>query len=490
VTQPVHGGDYVEHKLLLGTHVDPDAVGRDDRNYLIIATVRLPSPDAELKVSGFDEERGELGGYGGSLAKVEISVKINHPTEVNRARYNPGNPFLIATKTASSDVLLFDYSKHPSLPTDDVVRETLRLTGHKKEGYGIAWSPHAKNLLLSGSDDGLVCCWDVAGGLGGGGGAGAGAGGGGGARAIKPTFMLEAHAAEVVEDVAWHASHPDLFGSVSDDKELRLWDARNLATPTARVAAHKGEAMALSFHPTKEHLVATGGTDKVVRIWDSRNLAKGPLHNMLGHDGDVLGVAWSPFSEAHLASSGQDRRVMIWDVEKIGNDQSPEDADDGPPELLVRAARYPPPPPAALATLNRPLFPTPTSRSLCTAATRTASRTFPGTKRKSGSLPASRTTTCCRCGSPRRTCCLTRTARAGRRRRRRAAAAAAAGGPAKSRARWRTVTSSDGRFSSLPFFLACLVKKNYSLYCARFARLRTALLVDAITSLTRPPRGT
>ena len=31
----------------------------------------------------------ELGGYGGSQAKVEITVRINHDREVNRARYCP-----------------------------------------------------------------------------------------------------------------------------------------------------------------------------------------------------------------------------------------------------------------------------------------------------------------------------------------------------------------------------------------------------------------
>ena len=33
-----------------------------------------------------------------------------------RARYMPQSPFIIATKTPSADVLIFDYSKHPSRP--------------------------------------------------------------------------------------------------------------------------------------------------------------------------------------------------------------------------------------------------------------------------------------------------------------------------------------------------------------------------------------
>ena len=33
-----------------------------------------------------------------------------------RARYMPQNPYVIATKTPTSDVLIFDYTKHPSKP--------------------------------------------------------------------------------------------------------------------------------------------------------------------------------------------------------------------------------------------------------------------------------------------------------------------------------------------------------------------------------------
>ena len=58
----------------------------------------------------------EFGGFGSVSGKIEIEIKINHEGEVNRARYMPQNPCIIATKTPSSDVLVFDYTKHPSKP--------------------------------------------------------------------------------------------------------------------------------------------------------------------------------------------------------------------------------------------------------------------------------------------------------------------------------------------------------------------------------------
>ncbi len=42
-------------------------------------------------------------------------------------------------------------------------RPDLRLTGHKTEGYGLAWSPFRSGHLLSGSDDAQICLWDISG---------------------------------------------------------------------------------------------------------------------------------------------------------------------------------------------------------------------------------------------------------------------------------------------------------------------------------------
>jgi len=52
------------------------------------------------------------------------------------------------------------------------------------------------------------------------------------------------------------------------------------------------------------------------------------------HRDEVLQVAWAPFGDAIFASSSGDRRINVWDMSKIGQEQTPEDAEDGPPELL------------------------------------------------------------------------------------------------------------------------------------------------------------
>ncbi|CAG5128013.1 unnamed protein product, partial [Candidula unifasciata] len=264
-----------------------------------------------------------FGGFGSVSGKIEIEIKINHEGEVNRARYMPQNPCIIATKTPSSDVLVFDYTKHPSKPdpSGECIPE-LRLKGHQKEGYGLSWNPNLHGHLLSASDDHTICLWDV------------------NAtqrqeRVIDAMTIFTGHTS-VVEDVAWHLLHESLFGSVADDQKLMIWDTRsnNTNKPSHTVDdAHTAEVNCLSFNPYSEFILATGSADKTVALWDLRNL-KLKLHSFESHKDEIFQVQWSPHNETILASSGTDRRLHVWDLSKIGEEQLPEDAEDGPPELL------------------------------------------------------------------------------------------------------------------------------------------------------------
>jgi histone-binding protein RBBP4 len=95
---------------------------------------------------------------------------------------------------------------------------------------------------------------------------------------------------------------------------------------------HDDAVNALSFNPASEYLLATASADKTVGIWDLRDL-RFKLHALEGHVEAVTSLAWHPFEEAILGSASDDRRVCFWDLSKVGEEQTPEDQEDGPPEL-------------------------------------------------------------------------------------------------------------------------------------------------------------
>lgn len=306
---------YAEHRLLLGTHTS-DA----EANHLMVATVRLPTEDAEVDPRAYNDETADVGGFGMIQPKVEVQTRMVHEREVNRARYMPQKPNLVATKTPNAHVLVFDTDKHTAASATTGLNPELRLTGHDEEGYGLAWSPLEAGRLISGADDRKICLWDTA-----------------SARSdsagVSPTSVYVGHTS-VVEDVAWHGHHKDIFGSVGDDKRLMIWDQRDSSgAPRGSFVAHDAEVNCISFNPFQEFLLVTGSADRTVALWDLRNM-KSKLHSFLSHTDEVFQVQWAPFNESIVASSSADRRVNVWDLSKIGMPQSPEDAEDGPSELL------------------------------------------------------------------------------------------------------------------------------------------------------------
>jgi histone-binding protein RBBP4 len=152
------GKNYTIHRLLIGTHTSNDA-----QNYLQIANVELPK-NISPNPHDYDEQRGEIGGYGNSsngeqaAIKMTIEQKIDHPGEVNKARYQPQNPNIIATMCIDGKVLVFDRTKHSSLPKG-TVNPQAELLGHKKEGFGLSWNPHEVGKLATGSEDKTVRLW-------------------------------------------------------------------------------------------------------------------------------------------------------------------------------------------------------------------------------------------------------------------------------------------------------------------------------------------
>ncbi|KAI7858639.1 WD40-repeat-containing domain protein [Circinella umbellata] len=328
--------NYKLQRLLLGTHTNDD-----DRNYVQIASVRLPNnnttttkekandenamdTDDDNNKNNNDNTNDTTSATTPYDSHIKIEQKIVHEGEVNRARYQCDNTDMIATKSRTGEVYIFNRKEFSQFPrVFGRFNPTLRLSGHEKEGYGLAWNPHKSKSshLISGSFDSRICYWDI------------------GAtskenKTIEPLRVFNGHTAPC-EDVAWHPQFDSIFASVGDDCKLMVWDVRSNSndSPVHDIYAHNGGVNCVGFCPNSQWVLATGSADKTAAMWDLRNI-KHKLHEMHGHSGEILQLEWSPHHESVLATAGNDRRVLVWDMSRIGEEQTPEDAEDGPPELL------------------------------------------------------------------------------------------------------------------------------------------------------------
>jgi histone-binding protein RBBP4 len=63
------GKDYSLQRLVVGTHTS-----ENEPNYLMLAQVQLPFEDSENDARQYDDERGDMGGFGCSSGKVWMSI--------------------------------------------------------------------------------------------------------------------------------------------------------------------------------------------------------------------------------------------------------------------------------------------------------------------------------------------------------------------------------------------------------------------------------
>jgi len=151
---------------------------------------------------------------------------------------------------------------------------------------------------------------------------------------IKPARVYTHHT-HVVNDVQYHPFSKFLIGTVSDDLTLQIVDVRQAATNKAALSTSRGHTdaiNALAFNHTSEYLVATASADRTIGIWDLRNL-NDKIHTLDGHTDAVTSLSWHPQEPGILGSGSYDRRIIFWDLSRIGEEQLPDESEDGPPEL-------------------------------------------------------------------------------------------------------------------------------------------------------------
>ena len=278
-------------------------------------------------------------GFGSLQNKFHIRDVLPHPLgEPNRIRTMPQNCCIIASISSSGSVKVMNLPsfQYPNL-SEDIERTYVHLIGHQQEGWALDWSSTETGRLATGSDDMLICTWDLQG------------------QPLKPscqpleqrtqsslypTLTLRGHKA-AVQDVAWHPIERNLLFSSGDDGTYKIWDIRSSSSPQIDNLTAGGGKPLNSIAVNKYHpeLFATGGEEQDVVLWDTRNPSEEVYRLSYGHTSCISRIAWGN-SERYLASCAGDRLVLVWDLYSIGKETTLNESEDGPPELLFTHAGH------------------------------------------------------------------------------------------------------------------------------------------------------
>ncbi|GFE54272.1 chromatin assembly factor 1 [Babesia ovis] len=302
------------HKVLMGTHTSGS-----DVEYAIIAEVKLPVAGLIENLSSCENFLG-FGSYhklnralimAHSVPTLDIKAKLVHPGEVNRIAHCPGRNFTFVTHTNFGDLLVYDYSRHPSMPRSatKAAPQMVLTGGHGADGFGACWMDDSR--LVSVATDGSVCTWDV--------------------NAVSRTIGDTEHYVEDtvcvgpvtkfdVEDAPFNdvqvlPSNRQVFMTVADDCVARLYDSRldNRGSSPQLQLEGETELNCLNFNPFDDCIVATGEADGSVCIWDLRNPTEAVV--VLSHHTEAVNqVEFCPASAGMLASASGDNKVCIWEL--------------------------------------------------------------------------------------------------------------------------------------------------------------------------------
>lgn len=251
-----------------------------------------------------------------SKTKLRVLQSINHHGDVNKLRYMPQNPDIIASANNVGDLHVYNRTKHSTikkLGEEDKVNEPqLRLvnggSGANGESvdvqntdiFALDWNSQTESVLVSGSMDGQLNVYDIRGNY-----ANRSAN-----NTIHHTWTIENGVG--INDVEWVPLHDSVFLTADDAGALSLFDKRSHGAAVKTVGGSSPKN-SLSTNPGNEFCVATGDAQGQIDIWDLRALTQ-CAKTILGHVDAITQVKWHPRFTAVLGSSSADRLVRLFDV--------------------------------------------------------------------------------------------------------------------------------------------------------------------------------
>lgn len=155
-------------------------------------------------------------------------------------------------------------------------------TGHKKEGFGLDWSPVVPGQLASGDCYRNIHIWRPA---------------DGGARFKVDERPFTGHT-DSVEDIQWSPNEASVLASCSVDKSIRIFDIRANPAKACMLSvpdAHASDVNVIAWSRVENMFLLSGGDDGAIKVWDLRQFKTGKAVSHFDyHQAPITSVEWHP----------------------------------------------------------------------------------------------------------------------------------------------------------------------------------------------------
>lgn len=270
--------------------------------------------------------------------KFHIEMKLSHHGEVQCARYMPSNSKIIATKNEWDELYIYDLSSISQSPEDELnvgiepFDPTFEYTIDPTKGYrsnysNLCWNPEKEGILLSCYNTSKsIALWNIDMSV--------------MERQLVPKHVFtDPHLINSSNDVylkwtSWNNFHSTVFASGSSDGNVFVWDYRcNGRKASHRISAHTKHVNCLEFATLSDVNFATTSLDQTIGLWDLRNLSLKVYSITNQKQDEYTRLNWSPHVATKFGVATNDRRFYVYDVEKVFDEQTQEEAEDGPATL-------------------------------------------------------------------------------------------------------------------------------------------------------------
>lgn len=296
-------------RLLYGTFT----LGQSIDSLSIVQIPTFENLNKHLKINKLDynQEKQEFEVSTSSNNKLKLLQKINHKGDVNKARYMPQKPNVMASANNQGDLVIYERTKHSSLlRINDMEYSKVQIYLKSSENltncdiFAIDWNLQNEGIIASADTQGNINIYDIKN------------------LNMKNNFLNQINYTKNssgINDLQWFSNHDSIFVSVDEEGFLKIHDIRANKI-VEQFKAGESEVNSLDINPGLSTCIATGDSNGFIDIWDIRN-KNNCVHRIENqHTDSITQLKWNRKHHNILASSSTDTLVRLFDISNR-NDQ-------------------------------------------------------------------------------------------------------------------------------------------------------------------------